>query len=348
MTKRGLLALAILILFVSSVYMTVRGVFPDSTTRQSLLFSDAAPAAEVRPTPFLYQELTIPYLRNRSYESSLGELRPLSETSTYTSHLTSYNSDGLRINALLTIPKGQQPDEGFPAVVFVHGYIPPASYQTTERYESYIDYLARNGLVVFKIDLRGHGDSEGEASGAYYSGDYVIDVLNAYAALEGADFVDANRINVWGHSMAGNVVLRAVAAKRTIPRAVIWGGAGFTYQDLIDLRISDASYNPPPQESERRRRREELNQLYGPFSQDSWFWKTVPATNYLTDVTTSIQLHHAVNDDVVSIEYSRGLVEAAEAVGKDIQLYEYRTGGHNIDGASFTQAMQRTVEMLTN
>ncbi|EKD86772.1 MAG: Dipeptidylaminopeptidase/acylaminoacyl-peptidase, partial [uncultured bacterium] len=162
----------------------------------------------VTPTPFPFQEMTIPYLRSRTYESSLGELNQATETSTYVGYLTDYDSDGFKVNGYLTKPKGKEPEGGFPAIVFVHGYIPPENYQTLESYSAYIDYLARNGFVVFKIDLRGHGQSEGEPGGGYYSSDYIIDTLNARAALQNLDFVKPEAVGLWGHSMAGNVVSR--------------------------------------------------------------------------------------------------------------------------------------------
>lgn len=140
--------------------------------------------SEVLTQPNKFEELTIPYLRSRSYFGELGEKKLYEEKNQYNSYLTSYKSDGLKINGLLTVPKGDMPSGGWPAVVFVHGYIPPALYKTTEKYLEYVDHLAKSGLVVFKIDLRGHGESEGEPGGAYYSADYVIDVLNAYSALQ--------------------------------------------------------------------------------------------------------------------------------------------------------------------
>jgi len=221
-------------------------------------------------TPFPFQELTIPYLRNREYKSELGELKKYRETQNYSSYLTSYDSDGLKINGLLTIPKS---GSGHPAIVFVHGYIEPTIYETTLRYTDYVDYLAKNGFVVFKIDLRGHGESEGDAMGAYYSGDYVIDTLNAYTALQTSDFVDPDRVGLWGHSMVGNVVLRSLAVKQDIPSVVIWGGAGFTYSDLFAYRIMDRSYRAPQQSSERAKRRQGLRDMYGEFDPASDFWK---------------------------------------------------------------------------
>lgn len=254
---------------------------------------------------------------------------------------------------MLTIPKGlasRSPEGvvGWPAVVFVHGYIPPEEYQTLVNYTSYVDYLARNGLVVFKIDLRGHDESEGETGGAYYSGDYVIDTLNAVTSLKNEDFVDPSRISLWGHSMAGNIVFRSFIAKSDIKKVVIWAGAGYTYTDLQEFRISDNSYRPPPANIERAKKRQQLRDLYGDFNPDSEFWKQVPATNYLEGVDGQIQVHHATNDNVVSIDYSRNLMSILEDTQIPHELFEYPSGGHNLTGNSFTQAMERTVGFLTS
>jgi len=304
------------------------------------------------PTSFPFQEMTVPYLRQRAYVSELSNLERASENQGYTSFVTSYNSDGLKIYGLLTIPKGSFPgglaspksDEGgWPAIVFVHGYIPPENYQTKVNYASYVDYLAKNGFVVLKIDLRGHGDSEGEPAGAYYSGDYVIDTLNAYAALRSVDFVNSEKIGLWGHSMAGNIVLRSMAAEPEMPAAVIWAGAGYTYTDLAEYMIEDTSYRPPPADSERARKRQELRATYGNFDPNHRFWKQVPATNYLADVKGAIQIHHAVNDNVVSINYSRNLTTLLNQTAIIHELKEYPAGGHNLSGSTFSQAMENTV-----
>lgn len=298
-------------------------------------------------TPFPFQELTIPYLRNRQYESGLGELEKLSENSDFITYVTSYNSDSLKIYGLLTIPKGDMPDNGWPAIVFVHGYIPPQQYRTRVNYLSYVNFLAENGFVVFKIDLRGHDQSEGEPGGGYYSGDYVIDTLNATDALENSDFVNPDAIGLWGHSMAGNIVFRSFVASGKIPAVVIWAGAGYTYTDLQSYRIQDSSYQAPPQDSERARKRQELRNLYGDFDPESDFWKQVPATNYLEGVVGAVQIDHALNDNVVSIDYSRNLMEILNNSEIIHKLNEYPSGGHNLEGATFAPAMQETVDFFT-
>jgi dipeptidyl aminopeptidase/acylaminoacyl peptidase len=298
------------------------------------------------PTPFPFQELTIPYLRSRTFNSQLTKPQRISQNSSYSSYLTSYKSDGFTINALLTKPNSKQPANGFPAIVFVHGYIPPQEYRTTEKYEDYVDYLAKSDFVVLKIDLRGHGKSEGEPSGAYYSGDYVIDTLSAYNALTNSNFVNSTAIGLWGHSMAGNVILRAVAVNSSIPAAVIWAGAVYTYEDFQEFGIQDYSYQPPSPNSKRRERREKLFSRYGNFSKDNPFWQSVIPTNYLSSYQGAISINHSINDEVVDIRFSTNLKKILENQNIKHELNIYPEGGHNIDEPAFSNAMQNTVSFF--
>lgn len=298
----------------------------------------------VSPTPMPFAELTIPYLQKREYMSELGSLVDYTKNTQYTSYTTSYSSDGLKINGLLTRPTGDMPSGGWPAVVFLHGYIPPTLYKTTENYASYVDVLAKEGFVVFKIDLRGHDESEGEPGGAYYSSDYIIDTLNSISALQQSGFVNPAKIGLWGHSMAGNVVMRSVAAKPTIAAAVIWAGAVYTYEDMLTYGIDDNSYRPPSLSTPRQQRRQQLRAQYGDFDKTSPFWKQVAITDYVNSITTPIQVHHAVDDVMVNIGYSRDLMKVLDKSPAPHELFEYPYGGHNLTGNSFNQAMQQSVE----
>ena len=341
--KNKLILLGILVGVSGGIYFLTHQNQPPQAVIPEILQFQSTP--QPSSTPFPFQELTIPYLRSRSYQSALGPLAKHSENASYTSYVTSYDSDGLRINGLLTVPKGTESSKN-PAIVFVHGYIPPTQYRTTQSYASYVDYLAKNGFVVFKIDLRGHDQSEGESGGGYYSGDYIIDVLNARAALAVSDFVNPNKIGLWGHSMSGNVVFRAFAAQGDIPAVVIWAGAVYTYEDFQKYSIEDGSYQPPPPNTERARKRRELFMRYGQFDPRSEFWRQVVPTNYLDGITGAVQINHATNDPVVNIEYSRNLMDILDGTPIPHELYEYPSGGHNLTGTTFTQVMTRTVEFF--
>ncbi|MFO7634317.1 MAG: hypothetical protein R6W76_17340 [Caldilinea sp.] len=56
-----------------------------------------------------------------------------------------------------------------------------------------------------------------------------------------------------------------------------------------------------------------------------------------------LQLHHARNDDVVTIEYARDLAAVLNVANKVYEFYEYDGGGHNISSPAFDEAMQRTI-----
>lgn len=334
-----LAVLGLLILLVVTGYILIQE--STSIVRKGAVSQAMEQTKNVKNIPF--KEMTIPYLRTREYESSLGNRELYSSGNTYNQYITSYNSDGLKINGLLTIPTGERPEDGWPAIIFLHGYIPPTQYRTTEKYVDYVDYLARNGFVVFKIDLRGHGDSDGQPGGGYYGSDYIIDTLHAYDALGKTDFVNPQAIGLWGHSMAGNIILRSMAVRPSIPVSVIWAGAVYSYVDLKKYGIQDSSYQPQPSDSQRINRRRELFEKHGSPSAESSFWKQVAATSYLNDMKGAIEIHHAIDDDIVDIGYSRDLVNLLSKTSVPHGYHEYSSGGHNILGENFTVAMDRTV-----
>src|SRR3989344_2681179 len=150
--------------------------------------------------------LSIEVMRKKTYPGSdLIIEQTLFSGTNYNQYIASYQSDGLKIYGLLTIPMGESPQNGWPVIIFNHGYIPPDVYKTTERYIAYVDALARAGYIVFKPDYRGHGDSEGQPEGAYYSPAYTVDVLNALESIKKYPGVNTAKIGMWGHSMGGNI-----------------------------------------------------------------------------------------------------------------------------------------------
>ncbi len=308
----------------------------------------ATTTATVTPTPAFEvgNELTIDYLAELEIEASpiVFEQR-LADGANYQQYIASYISEDHQIYGLLTIPYGDVPEGGFKAIVFNHGYIPPDIYRTTERYIAYVDALARAGFVVFKIDMRGHGNSEGEPRGAYFSPDYTIDALSAFKSLQLLDFVDADGIGMWGHSMAGNMVLRAMLAEPEIKAGVIWAGAVYSYDDFVRYGITDVSFVPRNNEtilSQQVSVRETYNwpDLTHPY------WEAISLTANLHRLQRPLQLHHAQDDNVVSIGYALDLAQVLREQAKLYAFYSYEGGGHNITSPYFETAMARTIEFF--
>ncbi len=263
----------------------------------------------------------------------------------YARYIASYTSEGNKIYGLLTIPFGDIPEGGFKAVVFNHGYVPPTTYKTTERYVAYVDAIARSGFVVYKIDMRGHGESEGEAQGSYFSPGYTIDAISALKSLQQMSMIDPDGIGMWGHSMAGNLVLRSMLIEPEIQAGVIWSGAVYSYDDFVRYSIADPSFVPSAQ-PRTISRGQELRNTYGPLTTEEPYWQAISLTEHIDLLEKPIQLHHAANDNIVNIGYSYDLAEVLLENGKVYELYEYDNGGHNISSPAFEEAMARTVAFL--
>ena len=265
----------------------------------------------------------------------------------YSQYIASYMSEGNKIYGLLTIPFGSPPEGGFKAIVFNHGFIPPTTYQTTERYVAYVANLASSGFVVFKIDLRGHGNSEGEPQGSYFSPGYTIDAISALKSLQTMDIIDPEGIGMWGHSMAGNLVLRAMLIEPEVKAGVIWAGAVYSYDDLTRYAISDPSFTPSVREQfPTRRMGQVLRETYGQPNTAEPYWKAVSLTENIDLLENPLQIHHAIDDDVVSINYSYDLSAVLLENAKFHEFYQYEGGGHNINSPYFEDAMRRTVQFF--
>lgn len=293
--------------------------------------------------------LSVQAMREKVYSGSdITIEQTLVPGSNYKKYITSYISDGLKIYALLTVPLGQKPPDGWPVIVFNHGYIPPEIYKTEKRYVAYVDYLAKNGYIIFKPDYRGNGNSEGEPEGAYYSPAYTIDDLNAISSIKLYKDVNPGKIGVWGHSMGGNITLRDLVINTTdIKVAVIWGGVVGSYDDLLNNWHRKVPFKPSQRElTLRNRYRQNYIDKYGTPQSNPEFWNLLDPTYYISDITAPVQLHHGESDEEVPLAFSQSLYDKLQTQGKISEFYKYTGADHNISGSSFNTAMSRTLEFF--
>jgi fermentation-respiration switch protein FrsA (DUF1100 family) len=305
-----------------------------------------APTATPTPT----NPLMIEVMRQQSYPGSpLTFEQTLLPGSNYNQFIVSYLSEGNRIYALMTIPQGDPPPTGWPVIIFNHGYIRPSVYRTTERYVAYVDAIARHGYIVFKSDYRGHGSSEGESTGGYGSPAYTVDVLNGMASVKTYPDADPNRIGMWGHSMGGQITLRAMVVSPDIKAGVIWGGVVASYPDLIQNwhrgPEGAPTRTPNPEFASRGRWRNSLIATYGTFDENPVFWASISPNSYLTDLSGPIQLHHGTADEEVPVDFSQNLFIELQQAGIATQLFLYPGDNHNIS-ANFDAAMQRSIQFF--
>ena len=109
------------------------------------------PTPTPTPVPPDQHPLAIPQMRRATYPGSEIVIeQALAPGANYSRYIASYQSEGNKIYALLTVPQGVKPATGWPVVIFNHGYIPPEQYRTNARYVADVDDFARTGYIVFR------------------------------------------------------------------------------------------------------------------------------------------------------------------------------------------------------
>lgn len=296
----------------------------------------------------LSNPLSIESMRQREYPGSdIVIEETLSPEKSYSRYIVSYISDGLKVYALLLVPNGSAPVDGWPTIILNHGYIIPERYTPDGNYVPYADAFARNGYIVFKPNYRGHGKSEGEPTSAYFAPDYIVDDLNGLSSIKKYPFVDPGKIGVWGHSMGGFITLKDLVIEREdIKAASIWAGVVGSYNDILFNWQRVVTYKPDAEDLRlRHQNRDLLIKTYKTPSENPAFWNLIDPTYYLSDITAPVQIEVGLADTQVPPEFSKSLYDKLKSAGKTVEYHEYPGSNHNIN-QDFTQAMKRTIDFF--
>ncbi len=335
MTRRGpLVGAAVLIvgtLAFGLLRVTAGGTSPASALATPAASHRPSPSAAATPTVYPPDDLAIAALRARSYPAStLVTVRSDGDRGGFVDSIVSFQSDGLREYALMSIPDGRRPARGWPVVIINHGYSDPATYQTDgSPYSQFVAAFAHAGYMVLKPDYRGHGQSQGIASGGHLSPVYAYDLLNLVSTLRADSRVDATRIGLFGHSMGGHEVLRALVVSKDIKAAVFLAGVVASMYDIF--------YNWPQPQNPLPAARPIPLQVgventviteHGTPATNPAFWDSASAINYVDSITAAVQIDQDVGDTVVPKLFSDHLAAALRAAGKMVQYNTYPGDDH--------------------
>jgi dipeptidyl aminopeptidase/acylaminoacyl peptidase len=212
-----------------------------------------------------------------------------------------------------------------------HGYIPPSQYVTGSDTYRPADILARNGYITISPDFRGYARSDSGLN-LFRSG-YMIDALNAAASVRSLPYADPERIGMWGHSMGGGVVTRAMVVSPLIKAHVLYapvsadvrvrrftGGLSGTGQDDTDLADSYYYWTRKPE-----------------------IIDAVSPINHFEYVTAPVQIHVGDIDRTTPAEWSEAIRDELEAQGKYVEFYLYPRQAHAFIGSGWTLFNQRVV-----
>src|SRR6202167_2604190 len=136
--------------------------------------------------------------------------------------VVSFQSAGLRLHGVVSVPEGVKPGERRGAFLVLHGL---GSNSESPTCITPARVLGEFGFVTLRFDMRGCGKSEGEF-GRVICLEQVEDLGNALSFFAQHPSVDPDRIGVIGSSFGGAVAVYAGGTNPRIAAVVSNGGWG--------------------------------------------------------------------------------------------------------------------------
>jgi uncharacterized protein len=281
--------------------------------------------------------------RHRGDRLRLGAVRE--RTAAYTSYDVTYRSrsstrqgeESYRISGVLNVPRGRGP---FPAVVLAHGYIDPAIYVRGQGMTRERGYLASRGYIALHVDYRNHAESDDDPRAQIRMRlGYSADVINAVKALRSSRRVpvDDDRIALFGRSMGGGVILKALEAEPGLVRAAVpWASVS-----SLESQNYNRFIRPDPEDSGLRA---QLARRYGTPEQSPRFWRENSSRPYFDRITEPVLMIHGRFDDTCPPRWASATQRALTRAGVDSRLAWYDDG--HAFGPQFNAAMNRVVRFL--
>jgi dipeptidyl aminopeptidase/acylaminoacyl peptidase len=320
------------------------GVRPGPTPTDDGVGDDASPEQgggerAVRPVSVL----GLAAQRHRGDRLRLGAVRE--RTPEYTSYDVTYRSrsttrrgqESYTISGVLNVPRGRGP---FPAVVLAHGYIDPAIYVRGQGMTRERGYLAARGYIALHVDYRNHAESDDDPLFQVRMRlGYSADVINAVKALRASPDVpvDDERVALFGRSMGGGVILKALVAEPGLVQAA----APWASVSSLEAQNYDRFIRPDPEDAGLR---DQLSRRHGTPEQSPRFWRENSSRPYLDRITEPVLMVHGRFDDTCPPRWATATHRALLKAGVDARLRWYDDG--HAFGPSFNAAMARTVRFF--
>jgi dipeptidyl aminopeptidase/acylaminoacyl peptidase len=193
-----------------------------------------------------------------------------------------------------------------------------------------MEFYSQRGYTVIKPDLRGQGLSigAGSADGAYYSMAYNTDLMSLISAVKLTDNLNANKINLWGHSMGAYIALRASVLSPDIKNTVLLAGPVGSVRDMYNayVAISDTG-----NQTAGAIRAAVLTAKGTPNSNPEYWEKTSPL-NYLDKSKSFYQIHIGSSDRIVPPKFSADFDAVLSNLNKPHEYFVYQGGDHGLLG----------------
>ena len=219
--------------------------------------------------------------------------------------------DGQRLHYRLTLPRNAGNGDRHPVIVHVYGG-PGVQRVRREWGPLPLQLFAQRGFGVFELDNRGGAGRAKRFEDTLHGrlGDTELtDQLAGVRFLRGLDWVDIDRIGVFGHSYGGYMALLCLA------RAPGTFAAGVSVAPVTDWRLYDTHYTERYLGSPRAHPERYLESSVFP---------------YLDGLSAPLLLMHGMADDNVLFTHTTKLLAVLQQRGVPFELMTYPGARHGL------------------
>lgn len=217
--------------------------------------------------------------------------------------------DGQLLHYRLTRPDDPLPAGGCPVIVYVYGG-PGVQRVRNDWPPLLLQLLQQHGYGVLELDNRGTGNRDPGFEAAIHrrlGGAEVRDQVVGARFLAGLDWVDAQRIGVFGHSYGGYMTLMCLM------QAAEHFKAGVAVAPVTDWRLYDTHY------TERYLETPEANPAG---------YRDSNVLSHAAKLTGKLLLIHGMADDNVLFTHSTKLMRALQAGNRPFEMMAYPGSKH--------------------
>ncbi|MHA1114871.1 MAG: S9 family peptidase [Candidatus Heimdallarchaeaceae archaeon] len=224
------------------------------------------------------------------------------------------SKDGLTIGAILYKPKNIQKGEKLPALIEVHG---GPTAQVLRTFSIFSQILVNKGYVLLRPNFRGstgYGKRFRELNVKDIGGGDLEDIVAGAEYLKSLEFVDKNRIGIFGSSYGGYMTYLATTKKTDMWKLGV-ASVGITdWKLLYDESMPHFKYY--------------MHSLLGKPDEESKLYEERSPVNYAKDLSCPLLIIHGKNDPRCPISQARVFIEKLKENGwregkEGNRTYEY-------------------------
>lgn len=237
-------------------------------------------------------------------------------------------NDGTVLFQRIIKPTNFDPKKKYPVLVYVYGG--PHAQMINDAYlnggELWMHYLANKGYIIYTIDNRGSANRGLAFEQATFRRLGTIEMEDQMAGiryLKSLEYVDSNRIGVYGWSFGGFMSISLLTRQGNTFKVAVAGGPviDWSYYEVMYTE----RYMDTPQTNEEG------------YKESSLF-------NYIDSLNGRLMIIHGTSDNVVLWQHSLDYIQQCVTKGKQLDYFVYPGHEHNVLGVDRLHLMRKVTD----